>query len=137
MSDSSSEYETHAAIDAQVEVARQARSAAKPGLTAFWPMGLYLCIATAVMVGVAINAVSNARPPTDPATTAALQREAHRVAFKAPPLGGSEGISRASPTIDPEETQHRLCVTAESCVDVAPAPVRSNLDATAHLPTAP
>jgi hypothetical protein len=137
MSDSSSEYEARAAIDAQVDLARQARFTARPGFTAFWPIGLYLCIATAVMIGVAINAVSNARRLPDPATIAALQREAHRVALKAEPLGGSEGISRPSPIVDAEEAQHRLCVTAESCIDVAPAPVRSNLDATAQLPTAP
>jgi hypothetical protein len=137
MSNSASQYETRAAIETQVELARRARSADKPGLTAFWPIGLYVGLATAVMAGVAISAISNARRPTDPATTAGLQREAKRAALRAEPLGGSAGISRASPTIDREEAQHRLCVTAESCVDVAPAPVRSNLDATAGLPAGP
>ena len=129
MSDSSSQYETRAAIEAQVELARQARSTDRPSLAAFWPTGVYLCIATVVMVAIAINGMSHARRPTDPATTATLQGEAQHAA-----LGGNAGISRASPAIDLEEAQHRLCVTAESCFDAAPVPVRSNLDATAQLP---
>jgi hypothetical protein len=136
MSDSSSEYETRAAIKSQVELARQARSSDRPSLTAFWPIGIYLSIVAAVVVGIAINGISSAHR-TDPATTAALQRDAQRAALNRAPLGGTEGISHASPAIDPEEVQRRLCVTAESCDDVAVAPVRSKLGATAQLPTAP
>jgi hypothetical protein len=137
MSDSASAYETRAAIEAQVELARRARSVAKHGLAAYWPIGIYLGLATAIMAGVSINAVSNARRPTDPATTAALQREARRAVLSAAPLGGTEGISHASPVIDPEEAQGRLCVTAESCIDIPAAPLRSKREATAQLPTAP
>jgi hypothetical protein len=136
MSDSSSQYETRAAIESRVELARQARSSDRPSLTAFWPIGIYVCIGAAVVVGIAINGMSSANR-TDPATTAALQRDAQRAALSRAPLGGTEGISHASPAIDPEEVQRRLCVTAESCDDIAVAPVRSRLDATAQLPTAP
>ena len=132
MSDLSSEYETRAAIEAQMELAQQARSSDRPNLTAFWPIGIYLCIATVVMVGT-INGTSNANRTVVPAATAALQR----AALDGAPLGGTAGISHASPTIDAEEAQHRLCITAESCVDVPVAPARSKQDATAHLPTAP
>ena len=127
MGNSAIQYETRATIEARLEQARQMRAIHRPGLAAYWPFGLYLCVAALVLVGASINAALN-RPDgiADQGTTAALRRDApdgqratRRAAMRTEPMGGSAGISQASAVLDPEEARRRLCTTAESCEDIA------------------
>jgi hypothetical protein len=139
MSESSIKYEARAAIEAQIEQAR----AAKPSLAALSPMGLYLGITFAILLGAGINAATD-RPDhgIDHGTTAALSQEIpvsgeaqRRAAIPVEPIGGSAGIAHASPVLDFDEVKHRLCVTGEICVDVAPP--AKKVDAVAQLTIAP
>ena len=124
MSDSSTE--------AQVEQARQSRR-----------LGLYLGITVAILLGAGINAARD-RPDQliDFGITAAVSREIpaigeaqRRAALPAEPLGRSAGIAYASPVLDFDEIKHRLCITGEICLDVAPP--AKKVDAVAQLTIAP
>jgi hypothetical protein len=141
MSDASTMYETREAIEAHIAQAQRMRSHDRPMLAAFSPIGLYLGVAIAILLGVGVDAAMD-RPDQfiDHGTTATLSREmsipAQRsAAILAEPLGGTAGISHASAVLDFNEIQRRLCVTAESCHDVPPP--AKKIDAVAQLTITP
>ena len=110
MSNSSSEYETHAATLRRIE---QTHGKAWPNIAA---LGLYLGIPAAIVLGAAISA-HGTTAPLDRGVSVIAQQNA---VVSNEPLGGTAGILHAS---DVMESQLWECASAENCHEAPPAKV--------------
>ena len=126
MCDSSSRYETRAATEARIEQAQHLHGKAWPNIAALSPIGLYLGIAAAIVLGAAINAAPD-RPSqlvdhgtTAPREVSVISGVQQNAVVPTEPLGGTAGILHASAVLDPDESPLWLCVTAENCHEVGP-----------------